>query len=77
MIHVRCAVCDRMMVDSASQSLMQSRRFPTVFIHGRCVQRILRIWNVVENWPRNELYYELVMTENIRQLVFEAKDDDS
>lgn len=75
MIQLRCAICGQATVHGAAHQLMQSQRFPTVFLHNYpCMNTV---WNVLVMKmglnPTTPMIIELTRDREISNLLRPAK----
>jgi len=71
MKQVKCAVCGKAHVHGTLTELLQSTRFPTVFLHnGECRQRVWSVLVMREGFdPRIPLIQELTRDDDIHQML--------
>ena len=64
MRQVKCSVCGRGMIGGASGVMLQSAKWPTVFIHGGpCRNEVFRVLFEREGFPSNKLTEDLTLDE--------------
>ena len=61
---VRCAACGSQLMNGATAVLLQSQRFPSIFLHAGPCQSVMRLAWELEKLPQGEFFHDLFSVES-------------